>query len=73
VRIILNLLVKFYRLVISPFFPPCCRYIPTCSQYSVEAISKYGALKGVWFSINRLCCCHPFSKREMFDPVPDRK
>ena len=55
--------IRFYRRHISPAKPPCCRYIPTCSQYAIEAIEKYGALKGGWLAFKRICRCHPFSKR----------
>ena len=48
---VLLALVKFYRVAISPYRPPCCRYIPTCSQYALEAIEKYGALKGGWLGV----------------------
>ena len=68
-RIFLKL-IKFYQKGISPFFPARCRYEPTCSQYAVEAIEKYGALKGGWLAFRRLMRCHPFSKRDRFDPVP---
>ena len=63
-------LIKFYQNGISPFFPARCRYEPTCSQYAVEAIEKYGALKGGWLAFRRLMRCHPFSKRDRFGPVP---
>ena len=65
-------LIHFYRKYISPMRPPCCRFTPTCSQYAVEAIEKYGALKGGWLALRRICCCHPFyrGKRGFFDPVP---
>ena len=63
-------LIKFYQKGISPFFPARCRYEPTCSQYAVEAIEKYGALKGGWLAFRRIMRCHPFSKRDRFDPVP---
>lgn len=62
--------IRFYRRVISPSKPPCCRYIPTCSQYAIEAIEKYGALKGGWLAVKRICRCHPFSKHDHYDPVP---
>lgn len=51
-------LVKFYRKYISPLKPPCCRFIPTCSEYALEALQKYGALKGSWLAIKRICRCH---------------
>ena len=69
---ILIALVKFYRKYISPLTPPTCRYVPTCSQYALEALEKYGALKGGWLALKRISCCHPFykGKRGTFDPVP---
>ena len=65
-------LIQFYRVAISPMHRPCCRYIPTCSQYAVEAIEKYGALKGGWLALKRLSKCHPFhfGEHDFFDPVP---
>ena len=62
--------IQFYRRHISPLFPPCCRYRPTCSEYALQAIQKYGAWKGGWMALKRICRCHPFSKRDYFDPVP---
>ncbi|MBR6815882.1 MAG: membrane protein insertion efficiency factor YidD [Clostridia bacterium] len=67
-RIIL-FLIRVYREGISPYFPGKCRYTPTCSQYAYEAVSKYGALKGSWLAIKRICRCHPFHKGG-YDPVP---
>ena len=65
-------LVRFYRRAISPLFPGCCRYIPTCSQYAIEALEKYGAVKGSWLALKRLLRCHPFHhhKGSWYDPVP---
>ena len=63
-------LIRFYQKHISPAFPPRCRYMPTCSAYAYEAITKYGALKGGWLTVKRLCRCHPFSKHDHYDPVP---
>lgn len=64
-------LIRFYQKHISPCFPPRCRYSPTCSQYALEAIQKYGALKGGWLTFKRLCRCNPFNhKHDHFDPVP---
>ena len=63
-------LIRFYRTCISPYTPPACRFSPTCSQYGLEAIEKYGALKGGWLTIKRLCRCHPFYKGDYYDPVP---
>ncbi|MCF2616208.1 membrane protein insertion efficiency factor YidD [Oscillibacter valericigenes] len=62
-------LIKFYRKVISPYTPRCCNYIPTCSQYALEAIEKYGALKGGWLAFKRILRCNPFHKGG-YDPVP---
>ena len=63
-------MVRFYRKNISPLRPPCCRYIPTCSQYALEALEKYGALKGSWLALRRILRCHPFHKGGWYDPVP---
>ncbi len=63
-------LIKFYRRAISPNKSPCCRFIPTCSQYALEAIEKYGALKGGYLAVRRILRCHPFSKKSGYDPVP---
>ena len=71
VKHILIALVKFYRKYISPLTPPTCRYVPTCSQYALEALEKYGAVKGGWLAVKRICRCHPFHKgHDFYDPVP---
>ena len=57
-------LIRFYRTTLSPARPPCCRFIPTCSQYALEAVEKYGALKGGWLALRRLLKCHPFHRQE---------
>jgi putative membrane protein insertion efficiency factor len=62
-------LIGFYRKNISPLTPPSCRFIPTCSAYAVEALEKYGALKGSWLALRRILKCHPFHKGG-YDPVP---
>ena len=68
---ILIALVKFYQKYISPLTPPTCRYVPTCSQYALEALEKYGAAKGGWLAVKRICRCHPFHKgHDFYDPVP---
>ena len=66
---ILIALVKFYRSAISPYTKPSCRFSPTCSEYAMEALEKYGALKGTWLTLKRLSKCHPFHKGG-YDPVP---
>ncbi len=63
-------LVKLYRRCISPYKSPCCRFIPTCSEYALEALTKYGAIKGGYLAIRRILRCHPFSKKGGYDPVP---
>lgn len=69
---LLMALIRFYRTNISPLRPPCCRFIPTCSAYALEAVEKYGALKGGWLALKRICKCHPFHKQKsiVYDPVP---
>jgi putative membrane protein insertion efficiency factor len=63
-------LIYTYKFVISPFLPKSCRFLPTCSTYSLEAIKKYGFLIGLTLTVQRLLSCHPFSKKEMYYPVP---
>ncbi len=65
----LLVLVKFYQYCISPYTPPACRFTPTCSQYAVEALKKYGPLKGGWLTLKRLARCHPWGGSG-YDPVP---
>ena len=68
----LTKVIRFYQRRISPLFPPKCRYYPTCSQYALEAIEKYGAAKGTWLALKRISKCHPFHRGEhdFYDPVP---
>ena len=66
---VLILMVRGYQLIISPWLPPSCRFTPTCSQYSIEALRKYGALKGCWLTLKRLSRCHPGGGSGS-DPVP---
>ena len=63
------LLIRFYQKAISPYRPRCCNYIPTCSQYALEAIEKFGACKGGWLAFKRILRCNPFHKGG-YDPVP---
>lgn len=69
VKRILLAVIRFYRRHISPNKKPCCRYIPTCSAYALEAVEKYGAVKGGWLALRRVCRCHPFHPGG-YDPVP---
>ena len=62
--------IRFYQKRISPGLPPRCRYCPTCSQYALEAIERYGPWRGGWLALKRFLRCHPFSRRDYFDPVP---
>ncbi len=61
--------ITLYRRLISPLLPPACRFHPSCSRYSYEAIGKYGPAKGLCLSVKRLCKCHPFHPGG-YDPVP---
>ena len=65
----LIVVVRFYQLCISPLTPPACRFTPTCSQYALEALRKYGPLKGGWLTLRRLARCHPWGGSG-YDPVP---
>lgn len=70
-KYILSLLVKFYRKIISPLKPPCCKYYPTCSTYALEALQKHGAAKGTVLAVWRLLRCNPYSNGGV-DKVPDK-
>lgn len=61
-------LLKGYKLVVSPLLPSACRYYPTCSEYMMEAVARYGVLRGVWMGLKRLGRCHPFHEGG-YDPV----
>ena len=63
------LLIRFYQKCISPLKPPSCRFTPTCSQYAIEAIRKYGPIKGCWLAAKRIGRCHPWGGSG-YDPVP---
>lgn len=65
----LLLLIKFYRLCISPLKPPSCRYTPTCSEYAIEALKKHGLIKGSYLAAKRILSCHPWGGSG-YDPVP---
>ena len=74
-KAVLLFLVRFYQKNISPARPPCCRFIPTCSTYALEAIQVHGAVKGGLLSVWRILRCHPFHKEKgfIYDPVPPKK
>lgn len=65
-------LIRFYRRAISPLKPATCKYIPTCSQYGIEAIERFGAFKGTLLTIWRILRCNPWS-RGGYDPVPEKR
>ncbi|WP_069132630.1 membrane protein insertion efficiency factor YidD [Rhodohalobacter halophilus] len=65
-------LVKVYQDVLSPFLGPSCRHVPTCSNYTIEAIREWGALKGSWLGLKRILRCHPWGTSG-YDPVPKKK
>lgn len=71
-KTILLTIIKFYKAAISPHLGKNCKYIPTCSQYGMEAIERFGALKGTALTIWRILRCNPFSKGG-YDPVPEKK
>ncbi|PIT39325.1 membrane protein insertion efficiency factor YidD [Snodgrassella alvi] len=68
-RYLLLGLIRVYQYAISPLLPPRCRYSPTCSQYAVLALQKYGVFKGGWLTIKRICRCHPWGGCG-HDPLP---
>jgi len=63
-------MIRFYQCYISPYRSACCRFTPTCSAYAMEAIRKYGVLKGGYLSFRRILRCNPFYKGDYYDPVP---
>ena len=62
-------IIKFYQKYISPLKPPCCRFVPTCSTYAVQAFEKYGWRRGIFLTVRRILRCNPFCKGG-YDPVP---
>ncbi|HBC91630.1 MAG TPA: membrane protein insertion efficiency factor YidD [Pelotomaculum sp.] len=67
-RVVVLLLIRFYQAVISPLKPPSCRFYPTCSHYALQAVEKYGPLKGSWMALKRILKCHPWHPGG-YDPV----
>jgi len=72
VKKILIFLLKLYKKGISPYLPPSCRFTPTCSEYAMEALERFGFFKGGWLSLKRLLRCQPLHKGG-YDPVPEKK
>jgi len=69
---LLLIFVRFYQYLISPFLKNNCRYLPTCSEYTIQSLNEHGIFKGLYFSIKRILNCHPFGG-EGFDPVPQKE
>ena len=71
-KIVTNILIgiiRIYKMIISPYLAPSCRYLPTCSNYAIECLETYGLIKGLFKATKRIFSCHPFSRRDSFDPV----
>ena len=68
VKSVLIALLRLYKVCVSPLLPPSCRFVPTCSEYAMEAVERYGAMRGSWKGIRRLLRCHPFHPGG-YDPV----
>ena len=67
-RILIGLF-RFYRAAVSPWLPPSCRYVPSCSSYAIEAVERHGSVRGGWMALRRIGRCHPWGGRG-HDPVP---
>ena len=68
----MELILKVYKRLVSPFLPPACRYVPTCSEYAAEAVARHGVFHGTLLACWRLLRCNPLA-RGGFDPVPKKK
>lgn len=68
-KVVLLGLIKFYRYAVSPMLGRNCRYFPSCSEYAAEAVTKFGAMRGGWLALKRVCRCHPWHPGG-YDPVP---
>jgi putative membrane protein insertion efficiency factor len=68
----LEVILKVYKRLVSPFLPPACRYVPTCSEYAAEAVARHGVFRGTMLACWRLLRCNPLA-RGGFDPVPKKK
>jgi len=71
-RRLVLLLIKGYQVVLSPVLPRSCRFYPSCSQYTFEAVERFGVMKGLWLGAKRILKCHPLHPGG-YDPVPERK
>ena len=71
-KIIILSIIRFYRKFISPALPPSCRFYPTCSQYALTSVERFGTFKGSWLAVKRISKCHPFHPGG-FDEVPECK
>jgi putative membrane protein insertion efficiency factor len=69
ISVLLLLPIYFYKGAISPLLPQSCRYTPSCSEYAITAIKKYGPIKGLWLAVKRISRCHPWGGHG-YDPVP---
>jgi uncharacterized protein len=69
IAFIAKILIRSYQLFVSPILGPTCRFVPTCSQYTLGAIERYGVIKGAWFGVKRILRCHPWCDGG-YDPVP---
>lgn len=67
-RVVIGL-IRFYQVAMSPYMPPSCRYTPSCSSYAIEAVERFGALRGMGLFLRRFARCHPWGG-EGYDPVP---
>lgn len=70
-KYLLMAIIRLYQWIISPLFPPSCRFEPTCSHYSYEAINRFGFFKGSWLAVKRIAKCHPYHQGG-HDPVPEK-
>ncbi len=70
-KFIIIKIIRFYQIIVSPFLGKNCRFSPTCSRYTIEAIEKHGVLKGGWLATKRISKCHPWGKSG-HDPVPKK-
>ncbi|MCL4490091.1 MAG: membrane protein insertion efficiency factor YidD [Chloroflexi bacterium] len=68
-KYILILIIRLYQRLLSPLLPPSCRFVPSCSQYGLEAITHFGFVKGGWLAVRRIVRCHPLNPGG-YDPVP---